>query len=116
MKKNKVFNIIFLVICFIFIISNFTLAKPNIDHIKDNVASGTSGHEIAFIGSIIYSIVTDIGVAIAVIVFAFIGIKYMLGSADERAEYKKSMIPYLIGASLLFGASGITKLAIKIVK
>ena len=33
-----------------------------------------------------------------------IGIKYMMGSAEEKAEYKKTMIPYLIGAVLLFAA------------
>ena len=27
----------------------------------------------------------------------------MTGSVEERAEYKKTMMPYLIGAFLLFG-------------
>ena len=38
----------------------------------------------------------------------------MIGSADERAEYKKSMMPYLIGALLVFGASGIAKAIVQI--
>ena len=28
----------------------------------------------------------------------------MMGSAEEKAEYKKVMIPYLIGAVLIFAA------------
>ena len=29
----------------------------------------------------------------------------MMGSAEEKAEYKKVLIPYLLGAVLVFGAS-----------
>ena len=31
----------------------------------------------------------------------------MLGSTEEKAQYKKSLLPYAIGALILFGASGI---------
>ena len=31
----------------------------------------------------------------------------MMGSASEKAEYKKTMIPYLVGAILIFAASTI---------
>ena len=37
------------------------------------------------------------------------GIKYMLGSVEEKADYKKDMIPYLIGAVLLFAITVIVK-------
>ena len=33
----------------------------------------------------------------------------MLGSAEEKAEYKKVFMPYLIGAVLLFSAAGIAQ-------
>jgi len=38
-----------------------------------------------------------------------LGIKYVLGSADQKAEYRKSMFPYFIGAVLIFGFSNITQ-------
>ena len=31
----------------------------------------------------------------------------MLGSVEEKAEYKKTMIPYVIGAILLFATSNL---------
>ena len=31
----------------------------------------------------------------------------MLGSLEEKAEYKKTMMPYIIGAVLVFAASAI---------
>ena len=56
------------------------------------------------VGKNIVSIITTIGIIVAVIVLLILGIKYMMGSASEKAEYKKTMIPYLIGAVLIFGA------------
>ena len=47
----------------------------------------------------IISYITGIGMAVSVITLVVLGIKYMVGSIEERAEYKKSMIPYLIGVS-----------------
>ena len=37
-----------------------------------------------------------------------------MGSASGKAEYKKTMIPYLVGAILIFGASAITKVVVSI--
>ncbi|MCI8621854.1 MAG: hypothetical protein HFJ50_09445 [Clostridia bacterium] len=37
-----------------------------------------------------------------------LGIKYMMGSLEQRATYKKSMLPLLIGAVLLFSAVNLT--------
>lgn len=59
--------------------------------------------------SIILTIITNIGIILSVLMLAFIGIKYMLGSVEEKAEYKKDMVPYLVGAILLFGITTIIK-------
>lgn len=70
----------------------------------------TSG--IQGVGANIISIITTIGIIVAVVVLLILGIKYMMGSASEKAEYKKTMIPYLVGAVLIFGASAIAKAVI----
>ena len=44
---------------------------------------------------------------VSVIVLVVLGIKYMMGSAEEKAEYKKTLLPYIIGAALVFAASTI---------
>ena len=44
-----------------------------------------------------------IGTFIAVGAMMVIGIKYVTGSIEEKANYKKSMMPYLIGCFVLFG-------------
>lgn len=55
-------------------------------------------------GKILY-IVRIIGMAVAVIMLTILGIKYVAASPNEKAEYKKGMTIYVVGAVLLFGAS-----------
>ena len=66
------------------------------------------------VGNQIIGIITTVGVVVVVIVLLVLGIKYMMGSASEKAEYKKTMIPYLVGAILIFGASAITKVVVSL--
>ena len=67
------------------------------------------------VNPIIGTIVT-IGVVISVVTLCILGIKYMVGSVEERAEYKKTMIPYIIGAVLLFATSSIVGIIANIVQ
>lgn len=55
-----------------------------------------------------------IGVVIAVMAVVAIGIKYMLGSVEERADYKKTAITYLIGAFLIFSVTTIPNILYQI--
>ena len=48
-----------------------------------------------------------LGVLVSVIVLMIIGIKYMVGSAEEKAINKKAMIPYLVGAVMVFSVTTI---------
>lgn len=55
--------------------------------------------------SAVLTTIRAIGVVASVIILAIIGLKYMIGSVEEKAEYKKTMIPYIIGALLLFAGT-----------
>lgn len=73
-----------------------------------NVAIDTSNTEaVQGVGSSILGIVRVVGTIVAVGMLIVLGIKYMMGSAEERAEYKKTLFPYLIGAVLIFAASNL---------
>ena len=54
------------------------------------------------IGKTIVTIVRTIGIIVALAGLMIIGIKYMMGSVEQRAEYKKSMIPYILGCVFIF--------------
>ena len=64
---------------------------------------------IKTIGNNIVKILQTVGVVLSVIILIVLGIKYMMGSAEEKAEYKKSMMPYVIGAALIFAASALAQ-------
>lgn len=64
----------------------------------------------------ILSIIQMVGVILSVIILILIGIKYMLGSVEEKAEYKKSLIPYLIGALMVFSVTTLPQIIYKFVQ
>lgn len=58
-------------------------------------------------GNNILGIVSTGASVLAVIILIVLGVKYMMGSAEEKAEYKKTLLPYAIGALFVFGAGAI---------
>ena len=68
---------------------------------------GASVSSINKIGNQIIQIVSTVGSIASVIILVVLGLKYMMGSAEEKAEYKKTLLPYIIGAALVFAASTI---------
>ena len=75
--------------------------NPNSWGPKENTVDSTFDNLIA----IIATLVSNIGTLVSIISLLLIGIKFMLGSVEERAQYKQTMKPWLIGAILLFGMS-----------
>lgn len=63
-----------------------------------------AAEEVANVGNSIVGIIQVGGTIAAVGILMVVGIKYMMGSAEQKAEYKKVMLPYIIGAVLLFAA------------
>ncbi len=81
-----------------------------LDNPDDFIEKQGSDDEILDIGNVIVGVVKFIGEAIAITIIIVIGIRYVLASVEEKAEYKQSMIPYLVGAALIFGGAIITDL------
>ena len=48
-----------------------------------------------------------------VLIITILGIKYMMGSLEEKAEYKKSLIPLIVGIIVVMGASTIANILFK---
>lgn len=77
--------------------------------IKPNDTTGAAGKAQTVAGSIL-SIVQVIAVATAVIMLIVLAIKYISSAPNDKAEIKKHAVIYVVGAILLFGASGILAL------
>ena len=70
-------------------------------------ASTAATEKVDDIGSKIIGIVTTVASFASVGILVVLGIKYMMGSTEEKADYKKTLLPYVIGAIFVFGASTI---------
>ena len=57
-----------------------------------------------------------IGVIVSILALAIIGLKYMLSSVEAKAEYKKTMIPYVVGCFMIMGISIILALIEEVMK
>ena len=62
----------------------------------------------------IYMTFFIIGIAIAILVGAILGIKIMVGTVEEKAEIKKMLVPYIAGCIVLFTAFTIWKFVVTI--
>ena len=58
------------------------------------------------IGAVL-TVVQVIGVGVAVIMLVVLAIKYIAASPGDKAEIKKHAVVYVVGAVVLFAASGI---------
>lgn len=103
MKKT-----LFVFIVITIIMTGITVNAYDPSQIQGNT-SGPAVGTIKSIGEKILGIVQTVGTISAVITLIIIGIKYLFGSAEEKAEYKKTLMPYLIGAVLVLAAANITK-------
>ena len=61
-------------------------------------------------GGKIVGVIQIVGTVVSIVMMTVLGIKYILGSAEEKANYKESLKPYLIGAILIFAFSNMTQL------
>lgn len=61
-----------------------------------------------------YNIFLTIGIVVATLVGAILGIKFMIGGAEEKANVKELLLPYIAGCIIIFGAFAIWKLVVTI--
>lgn len=104
MKKTiKIISILFLLIMIIFSITTNVQADIDINPKQYNPGIPTKqegGRAITMAGKIL-GIVRNCGVIVSVIALTIIGLKYMFGSLDEKANYKENMVPYIAGCALV---------------
>lgn len=115
-KKNIVMNIFAILII---LITLMTLIIPNYCYADDSLGlgdldkyEGTNPGSTKLVkkANSIFSYIRIIGIIMSVVILIVIGIKYMLGSTEEKANYKETLLPYIIGAFLLFTGSLVPQL------
>ena len=111
-KRVRSFSIVILIIITISslmaTISYADIINPN-DYNPNNSTEEVPEKLTNMVG-IIATTIQTIGVILSVIVIGLLGIKYMTGSVEEKADYKKSMIPFLVGTVMLVAIGTILRL------
>lgn len=64
--------------------------------------------------NLLYNTLLIIAIVVAVIVGMVIGIQFMTGSVEQKAKVKETLIPYIAGCIVIFGAFAIWKLVVTI--
>ena len=114
MKKN-ILKISALIIAFLLVASltmstvyGLGLSEAKNAHQYDDATddSGAAGLMQSWMGSALV-IVQVVGVGVAVIMLVVLAIKYISAAPSDKAEIKKHAVVYVVGAIVLFAASGI---------
>lgn len=103
--KNITKKVILSIILFIFVlillqVNSYAGDVINPNTYKANITYGDASY-IFDKGATIIATLRNIAAIISVFVITIIGIKYMIGSLEERAEYKKTMGPVIIACILI---------------
>ena len=130
MKKILISFFIILITIFTFTFNSSVYAQTSLDGSTgtiDDIMSGADSfvnegesnvsideHLLGETAGFLYNMLLAFGIITAVIVGSILGIKYMIGSVEEKAEYKQTLLAYLISCVVVFGAFGIWKLVINI--
>lgn len=109
--NKKIMKVLSILVVAVMLVSvSATVFAADFDSVKDAMntkAQSTDNTKITDVGGSIMGILQTIGIVLSIIILIVLGIKYMMGSAEEKAEYKKTMIPYVVGAILIFAASSL---------
>lgn len=62
----------------------------------------------------VVNMLTVIGMCVAVVYTAILGIKFMIGSVEEKAQVKDALVPFVIGCVVIFGAFGIWSIVVNV--
>lgn len=110
--KNKIVKVFIIILNIIVIASLFSNAlaagaedfSGNLDGVGDAKDSAVK------ILSSVLNVIRTVGAVVAIAILIVLACKYIIASAGDRADIKKYAITYVIGALVLFGASGIMTL------
>ncbi len=96
--------LLFLIFMMIPIISN---ADINIDPGDYKPGGITGANQFVSKANIIIGVIQAVGSIVALIALIVIGLKYMMAGVEEKADYKSTMVPYIVGCVMLFVISNL---------
>jgi len=128
MEKRNVLQIILsLILIIVFIYSNNIVYATSINEIingadkfvdsgKQSSSEVINGQILNDTSDLIYNTLLILGTCIAAIIGLILGIQFMTGSVEQKVKVKESIIPFIVGCVIIFGAFGIWRLVILLIR
>lgn len=108
MRKNKkIFLIIIIILSLTFLYGKVYAIDPDGYNPSRNPITITDARPILNKVSVILGAIRNFSVVIAVIALMIMGFKYIVGSVEQKANYKATMIPYIIGCVMAVAGTSI---------
>lgn len=122
MKKLKVISIIAVIMLLLCNISTTIYATTHtasevISDGKSFISMGEGQDKISQenlkgMSNTLYNILLVAGILISIIIGMAMGIKFIMGGIEQKAEIKGMLIPYIVGNVVIFGAFAIWKIVV----
>ena len=114
MKKTmKILTVLLIAILMITFATSVFAAEIDPSTLKPTYGDSTGLTEKA---SKIMGLIRNVSIIASVIIIMILGVKYMLGSVEEKADYKKSFMPLIIGIILVVSATTIASFIFNMAK
>lgn len=122
-KSRKIIFVILMIILIVFLFNSSTKATGILSDAKSFLEQGESQKNDTGLSSVattntkfedLAGFFWGIGVGVALITTATMGIKFLMASTEERSDIKRAMVPYAIGIAVIFGALTIWKVLIQV--
>ena len=114
-KTLKILSILLLAVVLITLSTNVFAAELTPSSVGDKITYGDDGGLATKAGQIM-GMIRNVAVIASVIIIMILGVKYMLGSVEEKADYKKSFIPLIVGIVLVVSATSIASFIFNMAK
>lgn len=118
--KSKTKKIIFVIIIFIFVLLFLGTTIFAGDRIRtEDYYHPLSLGDATYIfkkGALVLNVLRIIAALVSVVVITILGIRYMVGSVEQKAEYKQTMVPVVVGCLLITSLSTILSLIVSAVQ
>lgn len=127
MKNNKVaklFSIIMLILIIVIMCISNVYAMDDFFSDGDDFIEAGEANNSTIINTAtmnytlddLYNTLLVIGIVVATVIGLVLGIQFITGSVEQKGKIKESLIPYVAGCIVIFGAFGIWRLVIIILR
>lgn len=114
-KGVKIISTLLIAVMLVITMSQVALATDTYTNLISNIDNDAKGvsneiNGVATVAGKVVKLIRSVAAIAAVVIISILGIKYMMGSTEERADYKKSFIPLIVGVVVVLAAASIASL------